>query len=274
MSCGRENIILGLSWLQTTNSTIDWSHQTISISESCNQSKDLHSIYTTDTEYHNAYFQKSLLQTPRHVNMDTVTNKCLYEFLYHKTEDQFITQAKRNWALYRIIWGDSCFILGSPVMARLTTAMELTATAEKAKPPVVLLKKFLEFAEVFSKEATNHVPPSWPYDHKINLDKTFVPKIGKIYLLSPDEKKATEDFLKKNLALEKIHPFNSPKPSLSSLSKEGRETPPLPRLSLSEWAHHPRCLSSPSHFWPCWQTQGCETFHQIQCLMRVQQCLH
>ena len=96
------------------------------------------------------------------------------------------------------------------MVARLTTATELTATAEKAKSSVVLPKKFSKFAKVFSKEATDHVPPSWLYNHEINLDETFVPKIGKIYPLSPDEKKAMEDFLKENLASGKICPSNSP----------------------------------------------------------------
>ena len=213
MSYGRENVILGLPWLQITNSTIDWSCQTISISETCDQSKDLYSIHATDIEYYNVYFWKPLPQTSRHVNVDAVTNQCFYKFLYHEIKDQFIVWAKRNQALHRIIQGDSHFVLGFPVVARLTTATELTAAAEKAKPPVVLPKEFSEFAEVFSKEATDHVPPSWPYDHEINLDETFVLKIGKIYLLSPDEKKATKDFLEENLALEKICPFNSPQAS-------------------------------------------------------------
>ena len=39
-------------------------------------------------------------------------------------------------------------------------------------------------------------------------------KIGKIYPLSPDEKKATEDFLDENLAARKIRPFNSLQASL------------------------------------------------------------
>ena len=56
MSCGRENVILGLPWLQTTNPTIDWSRQTIFILETCDQSKDLYSIHATDTKHHNTYF--------------------------------------------------------------------------------------------------------------------------------------------------------------------------------------------------------------------------
>ena len=40
-----------------------------------------------------------------------------------------------------------------------------------------------------------------------------MPKIGKIYPLSPNEKKATKDFLKENLTAGKIRPSNSPQAS-------------------------------------------------------------
>ena len=84
---------------------------------------------------------------------------------------------------------------------------------EKAKLKVMLLSEYANYAQVFSKEAIDHVPPSCPYDHEINLDESFTPKIGKIYPLSPDEKKATEDFLQENLDTGKIHPSNSPQAS-------------------------------------------------------------
>ena len=54
---------------------------------------------------------------------------------------------------------------------------------------------------------------SRPYDHEINLDNSFTPKIGKVYPLSPKERKATEDFLQENLDCRKIHPSNSPQAS-------------------------------------------------------------
>ena len=59
--------------------------------------------------------------------------------------------------------------------------------AEAAKPKKTLPAEYVEYAHVFSKEATDHVPPSRPYDHAINLDESFVPKIGKLYPLSVKE---------------------------------------------------------------------------------------
>ena len=85
--------------------------------------------------------------------------------------------------------------------------------AEKPKSKVTLPQEYEPFAPVFSKEATASLPPSRPYDHEINLDETFVPKIGKLYPLTPDERKATEDFIDEHLATGKICPSNSPQAS-------------------------------------------------------------
>ena len=57
-----------------------------------------------------------------------------------------------------------------------------------------------------SKKATNHLLPSWPYDHPINLDKSFIPKVKKVYPLTPEEQKVTEDFLEETLNPERFDP--------------------------------------------------------------------
>jgi hypothetical protein len=63
---------------------------------------------------------------------------------------------------------------------------------------------------VFFEQAHNQLPPSQPYDHKINLHESFVPKVGRVYSLSPEERVATEIFLDENLTTGKIHPSNFP----------------------------------------------------------------
>ena len=75
---------------------------------------------------------------------------------------------------------------------------------------VKLPERYEAFSSVFSEEEAHCFPPSWPYDHAINLDNSFIPKVGKIYPLTPKEQKATEDFLEENLRLGRIRPLNSP----------------------------------------------------------------
>ena len=92
-------------------------------------------------------------------------------------------------------------------------ATELAIATEAAKPKPTLPPEYASFTSVFLKEAMEHVPPSRPYDHEINLDESFKPKVGKVYPLSPEERKATEDFLDENLRTGKIRPSNSPQAS-------------------------------------------------------------
>ena len=93
--------------------------------------------------------------------------------------------------------------------------------AQKVKEtPITLPEEYAEFAEVFSEEASQRMPPSGPYDHPILLDETFVPKIGKVYLLSPDEWKATDDFIEEKLQTGKIRPSS---PQASSFFYVGKK---------------------------------------------------
>ena len=135
----------------------------------------------------------------------------LFSYLHHEGEDQFIKHALDNRAIFHLLQCGNQFISNhSPIIAKLTTATELAATAEKSKPKITLPPEYDQFAPIFSKEATVSMPPSQSYDHEINLDDTFTPKIGKLYPLSPDERQATETFIDEHLASGKIQPSNSP----------------------------------------------------------------
>ena len=210
IGCRRENIILRLPWLYVTNPTIDWAKQTLTIPESCDQLKDLYSTHTADTQWYDFFFQKPFSQTYQHLNLDTVYDSCLYNYLDHDMDDQYLQHLLNNHLINRILQGDcKWFLLNSLVIVKLTMATELAITMEKVKLKVTLLLEYTNFTQVFFKEATNHVFLSCPYKHKINLDESFMPKIGKIYLLSPNEKKVTKDFFKENLAVGKMYLSNS-----------------------------------------------------------------
>ena len=51
------------------------------------------------------------------------------------------------------------------------------------------------------------------YDHPINLNESFVPEVGKVYSLTPEEQKVTKGFLEENVKSGKIQPSNSPQES-------------------------------------------------------------
>ena len=210
MSCGKENLILGLPWLRAINLKIDWHTKTISIPESTDQSKLLYNLYAHDTARHDRTFSKILVPQIHETMVYQVTDYHLFSYLHYEGENQFLKRALDNWAIFHLLRCGNWFIPNhSPIIAKLTTATELAAAAEKSKSKVTLPQEYKQFAPVFSKKATTSLPPSWSYDHEINLNNNFVPKIGKLYPLTPDEQKATENFIDEHLASEKICPSNS-----------------------------------------------------------------
>ena len=213
MTCGKENIILGLPWLKKANPTIDWTTQTLKFDESIDKSWDLYQHHTADVTWHQSHYWP----TPRlskHINVDMIKKDHLSSYLNQETESKYIHRVLNNRAIHWIIRCGSRFLPSdSPVITRLTTATELAIVIEKAKPKPSLPPEYTPYASVFLKEATDHIPSFHPYDHEINLDETFKPKIGKVYSLSTEEQKATEDFLDENSRTGKIHPSNSPQVS-------------------------------------------------------------
>ena len=214
MSCGKENIILGLPWLKVVNPKIDWKVKTLSISKSTDQSKLLYTLHSQDVNRHNKSYQTFPTPPVHEIMVHRLTDQYLFSYLRHESKNQFLERALDNRAIFRLLHCGNRFIPNhSPIIAKLTTATELAATAEKSKPKVTLPPEYESFAPVFSKEATASLPPSCPYDHKIHLDDTFTPKIGKLYPLTPDKRKAIEEFIDEHLASGKICPSNSPQAS-------------------------------------------------------------
>jgi hypothetical protein len=57
------------------------------------------------------------------------------------------------------------------------------------------------------------LPPSRSFDHGIDLDADFVPKVAKVYPLNPKEHEACRSFVDEHLATGKIQPSKSPQAS-------------------------------------------------------------
>jgi len=59
--------------------------------------------------------------------------------------------------------------------------------------------KYYKFAHIFSKTKAETLPPHYPYNLKINLEKSAQPPVGPIYSLSASEQKALKEFIEENL---------------------------------------------------------------------------
>ena len=207
IKCGKDNIILGLPLLNRVNPTINWVNKHIDILEATDQTE----------EYNLATSSKPF--TIRKATQEPLTYPELLPWEHEKEEPiypdiNFVNYVRG--AQYVYTRGIKRFQMINGKLRLLTVAKTSIASklAQKAEEiQVTLPKEYTKYAEVFSEEASKKMPPSRPYDHPILLDETFIPKIGKVYPLSPKEQKATDNFIEENLRTGKIRPSSSPQAS-------------------------------------------------------------
>ena len=115
---------------------------------------------------------------------------------------------KDDWSLceYRLWTGGA-----NEYINKVTLSTQL---AQAIKPKDIPIPDFCSsFADVFSEQTYNTLPPHHPFDHTIKLKDSFVPKIAKVYPLNLAEKEACKAFVDKHLKMGRILPSKSPQAS-------------------------------------------------------------
>jgi len=88
---------------------------------------------------------------------------------------------------------------------------EIELDREKVK--WIVPQKFYRWLKVFEKVKSKRMPTRKPWDHAINLKEDFVPKKGRTYLISRQEKEEVREFVEEQLRKEYIRPSKSPQTS-------------------------------------------------------------
>ena len=89
-----------------------------------------------------------------------------------------------------------------------------------AKLKEMLLKPYLDFQDIFSKESFDELPEWKQWDNVIDLKPESQWFSTKVYPMSPIKQKELNDFLKENLSSGRIHPSKSLMASLVFLMKK------------------------------------------------------
>jgi len=89
---------------------------------------------------------------------------------------------------------------------------EIKLDREKVKEMVS--QKFHKWLKVFGKVELKRMPMRKPWDHAINLKEDFVPKKGRTYLMSREEKEKVQEFVEEQLRKGYIRPSKLPQTSL------------------------------------------------------------
>ena len=75
---------------------------------------------------------------------------------------------------------------------------EETARLEEEAKRIVL-EKFHPWIKVFWKKQSERIPTRKVWDHMIDMKEGFVPRKGKVYLLSREEREEVREFIKEQL---------------------------------------------------------------------------
>ena len=84
---------------------------------------------------------------------------------------------------------------------------EVAMSEEKAKKLVP--RKFHKWIKVFGKKQSERMPMRKVWDHAIEVKEGFVPRKGKVYPLSREEREEVREFVKEQLQKGYIQPLKS-----------------------------------------------------------------
>ena len=91
---------------------------------------------------------------------------------------------------------------------------EEEAAKSEAEARKLVPKKFYQWIKVFGKKQSERMPMRKAWDHAIDVKEGFVPRKGKVYLLSREEREEVREFVKEQLRKGYIQPSKSPQTAL------------------------------------------------------------
>jgi len=205
-SLGRQNMILGYTWLKDHNPEVNWQTGEVQMNRCSPQYEGCRIIRKE--------------QTSRKRMETRALNVCQSgpspEYAEDSEEDEAPVQTRE--AEYEP--GDRLFMTrilpdatAEDLHATSTTSQKLAErahrSAEAQKESFILPDYVRGFESVFAKEDFNVLPEHRQWDHAIELIPGSEPKSSKVYPLSLVEQKELDSFLEENLHTGRIHPSKS-----------------------------------------------------------------
>jgi len=114
---------------------------------------------------------------------------------------------------------------------------EEEAAKSEAEAKKLVLEKFHEWIKVFRKKQSKRMPTRKLWDHAIDVKKGFVPRKGKVYPLSREEREEVREFVKEQLRKSYIQPSKSPQtaPVFFVGKKDGKKRMVQDYRYLNKW---------------------------------------
>ena len=114
---------------------------------------------------------------------------------------------------------------------------EEEAAKSEVEAKKLVPEKFHKWIKVFSKKQSERMPTRKIWDHVIDIKEGFVPRKGKVYLLSRKEREEVRKFIQEQLRKEYIRPSKSPQTVLVFFvgKKNGKKRMVQDYRYLNEW---------------------------------------
>jgi len=114
---------------------------------------------------------------------------------------------------------------------------EEKAAKEEAEAKKLVLEKFHRWIKVFGKKQSERMPTRKVWDHAIDVKEGFVPRKGKVYPLSREEREEMREFIKEQLRKGYIWLSKSPQmaPVFFVGKKDGKKRMVQDYRYLNEW---------------------------------------
>ena len=114
---------------------------------------------------------------------------------------------------------------------------EKEAVRSEAEAKKLVLKKFHKWIKVFGKKQSERIPTRKVWDHTIDVKEGLVPRKGKVYVLSREEREEVREFVKEQLRKEYIRLSKSPQMALVFFvgKKDGKKRMVQDYRYLNEW---------------------------------------
>ena len=195
---GNQQIILGFTWLKEMNPLIDWKKGTLEWRRWKHSVLKKQPKESKTIEYY-TFAQNTQQRSNQEVKPVTMTTEEDEEKCINHTRNP-LEETELSMIISTITGNteDSIWI-NSKTTTATTTQTEINLKKEVLPVEKQIPEEFHEFLDVFSEEKAAQFPKPQQWDHKIEMKDTFVPKLFKMYNLTPQEQTELDKFLKENL---------------------------------------------------------------------------
>ena len=217
---GRQDIILGLTWLREHNPKVDWKTEEVKMSRCPNHCHTCQ--HEVNEERKERLVEAAKIRTCRagpmpspDVDMEDIPDLSMDP----DDEDDEDEDEKPYVGEDQLEEGDRLFTTTIPceaefIRATSNVSQRLAEAFHKNSQP----KSFHEsvpthlhdFEDLFSKASFDRLPDRKVWDHAIELEPGAKPTNCKVYPLAPNEQAELDEFIQENLASGRIRPSKSP----------------------------------------------------------------